>query len=339
MAEVQPRDEGGITEPSRRRFLKRSGLGLLGAGLGGGALAACSDESTTLTPSGTGAAEATAVLCSLSAFTAEQAATVEALTARILPGTPDDPGAREAGVVRYIDCLLGAGDGFAQPTYRQPPYPAPEPEDLASLRVDPRLDVPPLVTGGEPQSAPSEASGAQPEIKRDSGIEATGYGVLPLPKDQFDRYGYQSFLGPKDLYRRGLTAVDDHATNRFGAPFRELTEDRQDQVVEAMANDAAEEFDVPSAEGFFELLRRHTVEGMFSDPMYGGNADMAGWRLIGYPGAQRAYTPGEVRSPRLRREPQTLAALHSFNPGHGEAEHDPTLPVAGSPLQPPSAGR
>ena len=36
-------------------------------------------------------------------FNAHQAATVEAMTARIIPGTPADPGAREADVIVYVD--------------------------------------------------------------------------------------------------------------------------------------------------------------------------------------------------------------------------------------------
>ncbi len=35
---------------------------------------------------------------------------------------------------------------------------------------------------------------------------------------------------------------------------------------------------------FFSLLRRNTIEGMFCDPMHGGNVDMLGWQLIGFPG-------------------------------------------------------
>lgn len=48
------------------------------------------------------------------AFTDHQAAVVEAATARLVPGPADDPaeaghpGAREAGVVNYIDAVLGA---------------------------------------------------------------------------------------------------------------------------------------------------------------------------------------------------------------------------------------
>ena len=56
-------------------------------------------------------------------FTPHEARTVEALTARLLPGTPDDPGAREAGVVYYIDNVLAAPEGFNEPIYRRPPRP------------------------------------------------------------------------------------------------------------------------------------------------------------------------------------------------------------------------
>jgi gluconate 2-dehydrogenase gamma chain len=41
---------------------------------------------------------------------------------------------------------------------------------------------------------------------------------------------------------------------------------------------------------FFQLLRTHTIEGMFCDPMHGGNADMIGWQLIGFPGPRMSYT-------------------------------------------------
>jgi gluconate 2-dehydrogenase gamma chain len=33
---------------------------------------------------------------------------------------------------------------------------------------------------------------------------------------------------------------------------------------------------------FFETIRTATVRGMFSDPVYGGNAGQAGWKLLGY---------------------------------------------------------
>ncbi len=40
--------------------------------------------------------------------------------------------------------------------------------------------------------------------------------------------------------------------------------------------------DVKSAD-FFALLLQNTQEGFFADPIYGGNRDMAGWKLVGFP--------------------------------------------------------
>ena len=40
----------------------------------------------------------------------------------------------------------------------------------------------------------------------------------------------------------------------------------------------------------------HTMEGMFADPIYGGNKGFAGWRLVGFPGAQPSFSPAELAS-------------------------------------------
>ena len=38
------------------------------------------------------------------------------------------------------------------------------------------------------------------------------------------------------------------------------------------------------ARTFFGTLYQNVMEGMFSDPIYGGNRDKAGWKMIGFPG-------------------------------------------------------
>jgi DNA polymerase family A len=38
------------------------------------------------------------------------------------------------------------------------------------------------------------------------------------------------------------------------------------------------------AKAFFELARSHLQEGLFADPIYGGNRDKSGWRVLGHPG-------------------------------------------------------
>jgi gluconate 2-dehydrogenase gamma chain len=37
------------------------------------------------------------------------------------------------------------------------------------------------------------------------------------------------------------------------------------------------------------MLLQNTKEGYFSDPIYGGNKDMAAWTMIGFPGAHYNY--------------------------------------------------
>ena len=55
-------------------------------------------------------------------------------------------------------------------------------------------------------------------------------------------------------------------------------------------------FTYPSAVAFFNTLRTYTIEGMFADPVYGGNKDFAGWRLVGFPGAQPMFTTADMQS-------------------------------------------
>jgi gluconate 2-dehydrogenase gamma chain len=275
------------------------------------------------------------VSCATGFFTPHEARTVDALVGRIMPGDAADPGAREAGVVNYIDCLLAVG-GFAEPVYLQPPFPAPRDEDEEPVLRPEGLDLddlPPLVVTGDPAQGSGEGvtSGDRPSTgdQRDSSIESSSYGVIPIPKRAFDRYGWQSALDPPQLYRRGLRALDELSRREAGDDFAALDEDQQDVIVALLADGEATGFGtLPTGEAFFVLVRRHLIEGMFGDPIYGGNRDFAGWRLIGYPGAYRAWTPDELLEEGHRRPPQSIADLHRFEPGEAD-RGEARLPVAG----------
>lgn len=77
-------------------------------------------------------------------------------------------------------------------------------------------------------------------------------------------FGYQGKATPRQIYRDGLK-------NLVG--FDQLPKDEQDNKLRQMETTL-----------FFSLLRQNTIEGMFCDPIHGGNIDMVGWQLIGYPG-------------------------------------------------------
>jgi len=146
-------------------------------------------------------------------FNDDDAATVAAFTERLLPGAPGKPGARDAGVLNYIDLAL---------------------------------------------------SGAYADLQ--------------------------------DFYRRGLAALEVHCRQTYNAPFVRLPAAQQDEVITALEQGQATAFTWPSAQAFFNTVRTHTMEGMFADPVYGGNKDFAGWRLVGFPGAQVAYTQADLQS-------------------------------------------
>ena len=96
----------------------------------------------------------------------------------------------------------------------------------------------------------------------------------------------------QDFYRRGLAALDAYCRKTYNAPFVQLDAAQQDEVITALEQGKATGFTWPTAQAFFNTVRTHTMEGMFADPIYGGNKDFAGWRLVGFPGAQPAFSPG-----------------------------------------------
>jgi gluconate 2-dehydrogenase gamma chain len=208
---------------ARRKFLA-------GAALGAGVVASARlmPEASAQTHAQHAAADAAASLHASSnvdghgAFLNEaDGETVAAFTERLMPGAPGKPGARDVGVLNYIDLAL---------------------------------------------------AGAYADLQ--------------------------------DFYRRGLAQLDAYCRKTYGEAFVRLAAERQDDVIRALEEGKAGEFAWPTAQAFFETLRTHTMEGMLADPIYGGNKDFAGWRLVGFPGGQPLFTPEDLESTRaFTREP------------------------------------
>jgi gluconate 2-dehydrogenase gamma chain len=100
--------------------------------------------------------------------------------------------------------------------------------------------------------------------------------------------GYQLAMLPKDVYRSAMRAVDEHCNKRYGAPFAEMTIAQQDEVLTGLEKGAIDLGAIPGAT-FFGMLLGNTIEGYFADPIYGGNRDKLGWKLIGFPGVAAVY--------------------------------------------------
>jgi gluconate 2-dehydrogenase gamma chain len=101
--------------------------------------------------------------------------------------------------------------------------------------------------------------------------------------------GYQAPYTPAQLYRAGIRALDNHVGARFrGKTFGQLKPEQQDSILHALDSGKLDLGKVPAKE-FFSFLHQNTIEGFFSDPIHGGNRNMVGWKLIGYPGARGNY--------------------------------------------------
>ena len=105
-----------------------------------------------------------------------------------------------------------------------------------------------------------------------------------------------AYVELQDLYRRGLAQLDAYCRKSYSEPFVGLDGRRQDEVIAALEQGKAAGFTWPTAQAFFDTVRTHTIEGMFADPVYGGNKDFAGWRLVGFPGGQAIYTPADLQN-------------------------------------------
>lgn len=106
----------------------------------------------------------------------------------------------------------------------------------------------------------------------------------PLPSQ-----GLQSPLVPRQQYRMGLAALAAYCNANFsGRSFDKLSTDEQDKLLAGMEKGEVK-FDKFESKMLFNAVHANTMEGYFADPIYGGNNDMAGWKLIGFPGARYDY--------------------------------------------------
>lgn len=190
-------------------------------------------------------------------LTPDERRCVSAIVERLIPSDARGPGAREAGVIDFIDNQLAGFYGRGERWYMQGPFGPSTPEQ-----------------------------------------------------------GYQFEEPPAGFYRRGVAALDAACRERHGGRvFAALDAATQDSVLGGMEKGG---FDLPGgipAKAFFTQVRENAIEGFFCDPFYGGNRDMVGWRLVGFPGARYDYRPYlNHNGQRITLEPVGLKGGPTWNP-------------------------
>jgi len=98
--------------------------------------------------------------------------------------------------------------------------------------------------------------------------------------------GYQLPLTPAQLYRAGIEATNAYCRKTYGGrTFDRLTEAQREEVLLALSSGRITFDSGLASRAFWTVVYQSVMEGMFSDPIYGGNRNKAGWKLIGFPGA------------------------------------------------------
>jgi gluconate 2-dehydrogenase gamma chain len=120
--------------------------------------------------------------------------------------------------------------------------------------------------------------------------------------------GYQLPLTPREFFAAGVIATNEWSRKTYGKDFDRLAPKERETALKELESGKAAlgEFD---GKQFFEALLKITMEGFFADPIYGGNRDKAGWRMVGYPGLPAVYSTliDEYRNKRYRVDPQSIA--------------------------------
>lgn len=101
--------------------------------------------------------------------------------------------------------------------------------------------------------------------------------------------GPQSALTIAQQYRKALGALDGACRSKFGGKaFADLSDAQKDEVIAGL-EDGSFKLDGFDGQSFFSLILTDTRNGFLSDPIYGGNKDLAAWKMIGFPGARYDY--------------------------------------------------
>jgi gluconate 2-dehydrogenase gamma chain len=137
--------------------------------------------------------------------------------------------------------------------------------------------------------------------------------------------GYQLPFTPAELYRHALRGIEADLKKRGVSSFSKMSPQDQDKYLTSLQTGNTDLDGVPS-NVFFESLLEMTIEGYFSDPVYGGNKDMVAWRAIGFPGAYATYYDlVDQHGIKFTRAPLSLGEdvrgrvhLHPNIPAYGE---------------------
>ncbi len=87
-----------------------------------------------------------------------------------------------------------------------------------------------------------------------------------------DRQLFRHYRRHRDVYRNGIEQANDLSRKQFATDLADTAPPRQLEIVSAIEKQNP---------AFFDLVRRHTMEGYYGSPRHGGNRDGVSWQMLG----------------------------------------------------------
>lgn len=229
----KPEGNGQVADPSRRKFVKNSGIAV--GGVAGGAILGGlftnqfgKKDDKKLTDGKDNKKEKRYEEARMFFTRFADFAILEQAVERIFPEDKNGAGAISLGVPYFIDKQLAGPYGNNVNDYRQGPF-----------------------TNGNGTAADSS-------------------------------------LNRGDIFINGLRMMGTESMKRFDTKFDEASVEQQVEILTDFEADKVKVKGIGSG-AFFKLLRTLTLEGAYSDPLYGGNRNMEGWKMKEYPGSVASY--------------------------------------------------
>ncbi len=192
---------------------------------------------------------------------------VEALAEAMIPSDSSGPGAKEAGVIYFIDRMLAGNYGKGGNYFLQGPFVLPTKD---SVVVD----------------------GTDYATKQKKSYTYTGGTITPRLQAGT---AYQYAFNPREFWRNGLMMLDAYCKSAFSNSFQSLTSNQQIQVLQNLFDNnatAMQFFTGPTPAEFFNEIHDMVTAGYWTDPLYGGNMNMVGWDLLAFPGVNSGTAQG-----------------------------------------------
>ena len=231
---------------------------------------------------------------------------LEKIVETIIP-TDSDPGAKEAGVIYFIDRALAGDYGQSANMFMDGPHILPKipASTTNTLSVNPTLSWANLPGNS---SAPIIYTGGS------IGTPGVGAGITASPRVG-SGINYQYPLNFREFWRVGLVALQAYANSAYGGNFETLSSANQLLLLQDLWANKPTSFGKILPSDFAYELVFMTWAGFLMDPIYGGNQNMVGWKYTGFNGVNFGNFYGEgldqrtlmVATSPTRLQPASLA--------------------------------